>query len=285
MANSAPRATLRLLTAADLPACLRLTALCGWNQTERDWRRFLALAPTGCLGVEVAGQLVGTTTVLTYGAELAWIGLVMVDPDYRGQGLARRLLTAALERAETCRAVGLDATPMGQPLYEKLGFVASETFDRMVAPALSSLAPGPAVKQLTEADLPVLTALDAAVTGASRPAVLAGLLEDAPELAWGLREAGKTVGFCLGRLGARSPYLGPVVAPHAEGALALLQAAAGGLAHPLALDAPRAQAAWQQQLAALGFVPERSLLRMYLRGIAPRRDPSRLFALAGGELG
>jgi GNAT superfamily N-acetyltransferase len=278
---------LRLLTPDDLPECLRLTTLCGWNQTEGDWRRFLALAPEGCFGVEVAGRLAGTTTVLSYGSALAWIGMVIVDPAFRRRGLGRGLMDAALARAEGCAAVGLDATPMGQPLYEQLGFVAAFTLDRTVAPSLPPLTPEPgSAARLTPADLAALVTLDAAVTGAERPALLADLLATAPDLAWGVRRSGELSGFCLGRFGSRFAYLGPVIAPDADQAWALLQGAAQGLTgQPLALDVPREQTAWRKRLAGAGFAAERPLVRMYLRGLAPPRDLARLFALAGGELG
>jgi GNAT superfamily N-acetyltransferase len=49
---------------------------------------------------------------------------VYTDPDSRRQGLARRLMEAALDwcRANSIRAVILHSSKEGRPLYEKLGF-------------------------------------------------------------------------------------------------------------------------------------------------------------------
>jgi len=60
------------------------------------------------------------------------IGYIMslpfgVEPAHRRRGLARRIMTAILEhlRAEGVRVFALHATEVGRPLYESLGFAAS----------------------------------------------------------------------------------------------------------------------------------------------------------------
>ena len=53
---------------------------------------------------------------------------VYTAPDYRGQGIARRIVEWLLEEAK-CRGIteiSLDATASGRPLYRKLGFQDSE---------------------------------------------------------------------------------------------------------------------------------------------------------------
>src|ERR1041385_2237710 len=88
---------IRLLFESDIPAAMRLKEAAGWNQTEDDWHRLLLLEPNGCFGAGKDGALVGTTTTTTYGSELAWIGMVLVDPEYRRHGIAARLMSVALD--------------------------------------------------------------------------------------------------------------------------------------------------------------------------------------------
>ncbi|HCC57895.1 MAG TPA: hypothetical protein DEQ47_11665, partial [Solibacterales bacterium] len=64
----------RRLTAQDIPSALILSALAGWNQTAADWRLLLDLHPEGCLGIECAGRVVATTTLICYEDQLAWLG-------------------------------------------------------------------------------------------------------------------------------------------------------------------------------------------------------------------
>ena len=43
-----PFVTLRPMTAADIPAGMRLKDEAGWNQTESDWAMILNASPGGC---------------------------------------------------------------------------------------------------------------------------------------------------------------------------------------------------------------------------------------------
>src|SRR5262245_50897458 len=127
---------IRLLTPADLPALLQLSLLTKWNQTEQDWLRLMDLAPESCFGIESRGQIVASTTLLCYGRDLAWVGMVLTHPEHRGNNFASRLMRQALDwaNAERIECVKLDATEMGRPIYEKLGFVFERLVERWVRP-------------------------------------------------------------------------------------------------------------------------------------------------------
>jgi GNAT superfamily N-acetyltransferase len=45
-------------------------------------------------------------------------------PEYRGRGIARAILARCIQAAEEsgCQMIGLTPTPMGRPLYERMGF-------------------------------------------------------------------------------------------------------------------------------------------------------------------
>ena len=113
----------RLLLESDIPAALRLKELAQWNQTENDWLRLLRLDPDGCFCATIDGEVVATTTTTTYRPELAWIGMVLVDPMRRQLGIATRLMKVALE------------------YLIKAGFrQSSSTPRRLVVPSIGSLA-------------------------------------------------------------------------------------------------------------------------------------------------
>src|SRR5438128_894964 len=123
---------IRFLEAGDLPAAAELSALAGWNQTLEDWRMLLELEPEGCFCIEADGSVVATTTLLPHGGQIAWIGMVLTHPGFRRQGLARRLVAHAVERARLLgiETVKLDASAEGQPLYESFGFRAEQPVER-----------------------------------------------------------------------------------------------------------------------------------------------------------
>lgn len=72
-----------------------------------------------CEGQRIAA--VGTTIRHT---DTAWLAHVIVDPDFRNQGLGKRLTSELIDRAYAKKidTIYLDATDMGFPVYRKLGF-------------------------------------------------------------------------------------------------------------------------------------------------------------------
>jgi GNAT superfamily N-acetyltransferase len=262
------------MTAADIPAAMRLKETAGWNQTEADWRNVLRLAPDGCFGIEVDGTLAATTTAVCFGRELAWIGMVLTHPDYRGQGLARRLMEHALAYLEN-RAdwIKLDATDMGYPLYKKLGFEDESPIERWSCRAdfRQRGTAGP-LSRLDET-------LDRQAFGADRRKLLSVL---------GAIESTATAeGYAMGRAGSKATYFGPCVAETSEAARNLvaefLTRHAGETVYwdilPHNTDAVRLA-------KEAGFQPLRKLVRMARPGRAPLpHDDSLVYAIAGFEYG
>ena len=180
----------RRLDLDDLSDAEELRALAGWNQTMADWESILQLHPGGCFAAVADGELVGTTTTTPYG-DLAWVGMVLVAPRARRQGVARQLCRRALEHLEARGVVsaGLDATPLGEPLYASLGFRRTEGVTRWLRSATASTeavecgfragestAAAPArATRAASSSLDVIRAIDVAATGIDRGAVLAQL--------------------------------------------------------------------------------------------------------------
>ena len=133
-ATNLPSMRLRTMTRTDIPAGIRLKEIAGWNQTAADWERFLNASPEGCFVAEVGGKVCGTATTISYEKRFAWVGMVLVDPEYRSHGIGTKLLERAIEYLDTSKipTVKLDATPLGRPLYEKLGFHTLHSFDAFV---------------------------------------------------------------------------------------------------------------------------------------------------------
>src|SRR5215831_10415209 len=112
------------MSTADLPLGIRLGQQAGWNQTPADWQRFLDLQPDGCFVGLWDGLPVSTITTFLFG-KTAWIAMVLVEASHRGRGIATALLehTLSLVDGSGIRVVRLDATPLGLPVYARLGFV------------------------------------------------------------------------------------------------------------------------------------------------------------------
>lgn len=81
--------------------------------------------PECTVGVHLEdGAVRASYSVMGFGPSLAWIGMILVDPDYRGKGLGSAAFDRALGAAKAAgfNTLGLDATTLGEPIYRKSGF-------------------------------------------------------------------------------------------------------------------------------------------------------------------
>jgi ribosomal protein S18 acetylase RimI-like enzyme len=140
--------------------------------------------------------------------------MMLVDPAERRSGLGAQLLAQALAAVADAPCVGLDATPAGEPLYRKFGFVETYSLARTKATIDGARFPDRAgvARRMQTSDLEAVCRLDREVFGADRGRVLAALLERAPECAWVAHDAAGVKGYAFGRPGFRYHQLGPVVA-------------------------------------------------------------------------
>ncbi len=287
MSPNAEELEIRLLEESDVAEAMRLKAAAGWNQTEEDWLRLLRLCPRGCFAAAAAERLVGTTTTTVYGRELAWIGMVLVDPEFRRRGIATALVRAALGvlDAAAVATVKLDATPEGAPVYEALGFEAELRVERWMRVARATASRAHAAEGLP--DSLQIFALDRRAFGADRSELLKALWEEScvtPAVSMGAD--GRLRGYALARRGALSDYVGPLVAEEAETAAALLDEVLNRLdGGTVCVDLNTTYAGGARVLGARGFVKQRELVRMR-RGVRSGAGTSdSVFAIAGPEVG
>ncbi|MGN6566136.1 MAG: GNAT family N-acetyltransferase [Thermomicrobiales bacterium] len=282
-----PGIAVRRMTPADIPAAARLREQAGWNQTCADWQRLLAWAPDGCFVAAQAGRVVGTVTTTAYGSHLAWLGMLLVDTDLRRRGIGQALLAHAgawLAQSVGVRTVALDATPLGQPLYERAGFVPAWGLQRWAGRVPRVTCPSE-VRPLRATDRATLAALDRPAFGADRTGLLMDLVAAHPPGCFMLDgQAGR--GYLCSRPGAHSWYLGPLAATEPAAAERLLHAALQPLrGEPVVLDVPTPNASAAALLTALGFAPQRPFLRMVRGPGAPVAARPEYFSIAGPEIG
>ncbi|MBN1809192.1 MAG: GNAT family N-acetyltransferase [Planctomycetes bacterium] len=279
-------ALIRRLTAADIPAADRLREAARWNQLPRDWERLISFEPDGCFAAETDGTVTGTATTTVYDGKVAWIGMVLVDPQARGKGLGRVLLNTCIEHLQNrgVPSIKLDATALGEPLYLKLGFQGYHAISRMRGTASAT---GPSgARPATEADLPAIIDLDAAAFGSRRGQVVSALYQDYPEMARVVENGGAVEGMVLGRRGSRAAQIGPLAARDGGCATALLAAAMNSAAGSnCVIDVPQGSSAVMKWLSEAGFSEERSFSRMFLGENARPENWDRYLAVHCPELG
>lgn len=271
---------IRVLTHDDLGACLNLSQPAGWNQTEGDWRRALELQPDGCFAAVQDGVVIGTCTVCAFGP-VAWVAMMLVDPAHRSRGIGRALMEHALAFLDALkvRSVRLDATPMGQPLYEKLGFVSQFRLARYAGtlPPDDS-PPSPDVMPVSAERWEELAAMDEHVTRTDRRKLLRYLFNKQP----GEVRFVEGRGWMTCRQGAVAVQFGPCEGE--AGDLLLSDAFRRYAGRHVYIDIPEMNAAARALAEERGLTIQRHLQRM-TRGELLVERVSLLWSGAGPEKG
>jgi GNAT superfamily N-acetyltransferase len=276
----------RRLTEADVDAAMDLSTQAGWNQIGADWRRLVSLAPERCYAGWVDGELVATTTAMTYGDELCWIGMVLVDEDHRRRGYGTRLLEHALEAArdDVTAGVGLDATGQGRPLYRQQGFADVCPITRLSGTLDRTDPPGD-IEVITETAPAAVATFDANACGTDRTALLERLLSEPGTAGVVSREGGEPDGYAILRPGRQHWQLGPIVADDADVLASLLDGAAARLEGDDVIVDSLARGRAAELLVERGLDPQRHLTRMTSPETLPLLSGERVVAAAGLELG
>ena len=276
---------IRGMTVADIPLGMRLKEQAGWNQVEGDWRRLLDLQPDGCFVAELDGAPAGTVTTCRFGL-VAWVAMMLVDRSFRSHGIGRALMSRAVGDLDSAgiRTIRLDATPLGQPLYESLDFVAEATFARYVGVLPPADAP-PKLQEMKASEvLDRLTALDLLVTGTDRGRLLRRLANEYPDLLRVAIETGEIAGFLLARPGSKDTRIGPCIAGERAGPVLLDDARRMYAGKAATIDIPIVNAPATALVGSWGLEVSSFLTRMS-RGLRVKEDLSRLWASAGPEKG
>jgi len=284
--------TFRQMTEADVAGADELRRLMGWNQTIGDWRRFLKLSPQGCFAATKNHILLGTVVSITYDETLSWIGMMLVHPEHRRKGIGTHLMEQVLAylKGRGVACIRLDATPMGFPLYEQLGFVPEWTMTRCQGHRDPRQFPfgrvsGDGTRNLRDSDWAVVQEIDKTALGVSRGRLIQSLAEQSRRaLVWSSR--GRVAGWGLLRSGTHADYLGPLVCPDNEGALALVYELLVSSGHRLVFwDVPDGNEAAASAVRRLGFTPVRTLTRMRLGPPLFNSGPRAQFAISDPSTG
>lgn len=257
-----------------------LVAASHWNQTADDWALFHAQGDIHVVRDE-SGRIVASGAVLPMGApgQVAWISMILVLPELRGQGLGRAVFDHCLRQVRADgRVAMLDATPAGEALYRQFGFETLWRLTRWRREARTVA--GPALRHEATA-IDALADLDERALGFRRSAVLG-------QIAWRASSCCLRAGEALAlvRAGRNAHHIGPLLADGEAAAVAALEHAAAGQPGPIYIDVPDERPLLRARLEALGLQPQRGFARMALAPpgrTPPAGDTSLIHAIAGPE--
>lgn len=274
----------RPMTQADLPAAHGLSSQLDWPHRLEDWgllhRVFKGFVAT------VDDRLIGTAFACPQG-NFATIGLVVVNPDFQGQGIGRLLMELALDACQPGTPI-LNASVAGAPLYRSQGFVEFGTIEQRQglarAVALEPLAEDEHLRALCEQDQVRQLALANAGSGLDRSALFAQL-HDTIEHTAGIETDGQLQAFALLRRAGRGHCIGPVIAQNTRQARHLITTLLAQIPNQFVrIDVPM-DSGLCEWLTLAGLEPVDRVTQMAL-GSPPQPNPLvRQFALVSQAIG
>ncbi|WP_423410191.1 GNAT family N-acetyltransferase [Heyndrickxia sp. MSNUG] len=121
MGNDKGTLNLKILDESDIAGLIALSASIGWDYDEHEIRTVMSSGKiVGHKSEE--GQIVSCAAIIPYEGNLASIGMVIVNQEYRGQGLGKEATQMCIDYVTEKTSTMLIATPEGKPLYEIMGF-------------------------------------------------------------------------------------------------------------------------------------------------------------------
>lgn len=244
-----------------------------WGDIKPHFEHHIRSARAHPIKFEMDGKLVAVGTTILH-ADTAWLAQIIVHPGYRNKSLGTEMTKALLNsiNRETYNTVYLIATPLGEPVYKKLGFEeeggqvfmrGAKSPDYVAIPEIT-----PYKRQYGDK----LLAMDFSVSGEDRTHKVLEHLRDAVVYA----RQGELLGYYLPSLGE-----GHIIATDPVAGEALM---AYRLQDRDMAVLPSDNTVGLQFLEARGFVRTRAAKRMRL-GPARPWQPACMYNRISGQLG
>ncbi len=275
----------RRMTADDMPAAHKLSLAALWPHRLDDWK-FIQELGEGIVAEDESG-IIGTIMCWVHGPDYASLGMLIVSPDHRRKGIASELISRILKEIGD-RTILLHALASGVPLFESLGFVQTGWVHQHQGSVFRApfvpLGAGERIRPISSRDEPALSELSRRAVDMPRATVFKHLMKVASIVA--IDRYGELIGYAALRKFGHGYVIGPVVAPDADRAKALIAHWAGTQAGSFVrLDIP-GSSGLSPWLIEMGLVQVDHAVHAMARGEPPRPDPSiTRFALLSQSLG
>lgn len=278
--------TVRTMHPHEVQLAIDWAAQEGWNPGLHDAECFHAADPEGFLIAEVDGQPAGCISAVSYAGHFGFIGLYIVAPAWRGQGIGLRLWNTAMARLSG-QVVGLDGVPAQQANYRRSGFTLAWNNARMTGIAGPNRdGVSPHIVRLSDVDFAALCRKDLSVFPAPRDAFLRAwtTMPASTGLAW--MESGELRGWGVIRQCRQGHKIGPLVADTPAIASALFAALGSTVpaGNAVFLDVPMPNPHALALAQAYGMSSVFETARMYA-GPAPACDLDTIYGITTFELG
>jgi len=187
----------------------------GWTDIKEVYKDYLLRPYCFPLKLKSENKLIGVGVTITH-INSAWLAQIIVHPDHRKQGLGTLITKALLDKIDTKAfpAISLIATPLGEPVYQKLGFRKTAEYLLLKSENKVNLPVKGNITRSSATDYASIMRLDKLASGEDRTKYLKQHLSSAKLFT----DSGIVRGFYLPTL-----LHGPVIAFDAEAGIELMK--------------------------------------------------------------
>jgi hypothetical protein len=279
---------IRALTRPELDTLIEWAAGEGWNPGRHDAQIFWDTDPQGFVAAELDGELIGGGSIVSYGGLFGFMGLFIVRPDQRRQGLGEQLWLhrrdLLLSRLEAPAVIGMDGVFNMQGFYARGGFVFANR-DLRFAGIGAAARPEKMIMEFDAIAFSELARYDAAHFPAPRERFLKEWTGQPGGRALGVMQDEILKGYGVARPCRQGFKIGPLFAADAQTADALFRALADTApGEPVFLDVPENNRDAMALAQRYGMREVFGCARMYY-GPAPVLPDGEIYGVTTFELG
>ncbi|MCR8848427.1 GNAT family N-acetyltransferase [Rossellomorea sp. SC111] len=287
--NTSNKSTLSLVQfdQKDILGLIELSESVGWDYDEPEISTVMSAGKV--FGHKNAqGNIVSSAAIIPYETQMASIGMVIVNKEYRGLGLGKEATQQCIDSLTRDISIMLISTEDGRPLYERMGFITVDRVQKYICDTYS-----PSNKTNTTVTIgnfhashfSEIVKLDEAAFGDKRSNFLKHRINQSEQCVVVKDKNESMIGFGLSILGPINLIIGPVVAPDAQIASIILDKLAVGHRGKLRIDIPSGHEAFMKALEQCGFVNVSNPPIMMLHSTNMPQRNNELFGIAAQVFG
>ncbi len=260
----------------------------GWNPGRYDADIFWNTDPDGFIAAEMDGELIGGGSIVSYQGNFGFMGFFIIKPEYRGQGLGRKLWFARRRKLESrlssSACIAMDGVFDMQAFYSKGGFKFSHREIRFEGTGKATPLPD-SVTPLSQIPFESVFHYDTAHFPTERSAFLKAWIAQPESLALGIMDGEQLAGYGVIRRCQNGFKIGPLFADNAEFATDLFNALSSHAdGEAFFIDVPEINDSAMQLVKSRGLKEVFGCARMYF-GNKPVLADDHIYGITTFELG
>jgi len=260
----------------------------GWNPGPRDADIYWATDPDGYYGFYFKEELIAGGAIVSYNNEFGFMGLFIVKPEFRANGLGRELWyrrrNLLIERLNENASIGMDGVVAMQQFYKKGGFETAYTEERYEKFGME-LETDTKISAIDDSDFNQILSYDKQCFGFARAQFLKPWINLPGNKNFIYKNEDQIIGYAVVRKASNGYKIGPLFADNHIIAEELYKACLNSvIGEPLYIDVPmineEAVSIIQKYDAKYVF----ECARMYY-GQPPKIDVNKIYGVTTFELG